>query len=121
MLEHFHANHGIVVTGVTGRAQLSNRREAHIRCCTEPPATIGQLFDVDIRAGCFAEESACERDKCAVATTVVEQRAAGTGRREFTREFEPAAMTPLDERVLAEELLPGVVPLLEQLRGAGHT
>src|SRR6185503_16279044 len=100
-------------------AQLVERRETHVRHRTQPPAAIAQLLDVDVRPRGLAKEIVGERDERSVTTAVVEQRAARRDRRKLARERKPASMAPRHDRVLAEELFPGVVSLLEQMRGRG--
>ena len=119
VLQHLHAHHGIVVAAVRTVMQFLDRREAHV-VGREPSFAVSQLLDVHVGACRFAEQIVSERDEGSVATAVIEQRPAGACRGELARQRKAAAVAPGDDRVPAEDLFPGIVPLLQQLRGSSH-
>ena len=99
VLQHFHADDGIVVTAWAGVAQLLDRREATSVHTVQPSPAVAQLLDVDVGANRFAKEIVRERDEGSVAAAVIEQRPAGARRGELARQRKPAAMTPGNDRV----------------------
>ncbi len=117
VLEHLHADDRIEARLVLRLAQRFGRGEPHPWQFAEPGVAVAQLFDVDVRRERLAEEIVHQCDEGSIAAPVVEQRAAGSRRRELPGEREAPPMAPRNDAIAAEDLFTGVMACFEQFLG----
>jgi hypothetical protein len=120
VFENFHADNSVVMVSVGWGTQIVNRRKLHVGDAAETPAAIAQLLSVEVCTNRLAKQVVRQRDEGPVSTSVIEQRAAGTGGGELASDCKSAAMAPCDDRIAAKDLLSRVVALLYQLWGSGR-